>query len=163
VRGAWRQLAVLVATMGLAGLWHGAAWNFVAWGLFHAMLLFAYRRLGLGASWRPSGRLQHAVAWCAMFTATILGWIFFRAPSLGWLARSVGGMGSIVPAEDALIAAAVVAAMVALWSLPLLFIRWLDVIGHTRPLATAALAGAALVVLALFARENPPDFIYFQF
>jgi D-alanyl-lipoteichoic acid acyltransferase DltB (MBOAT superfamily) len=163
VRGPWRELGVLVATMGLAGLWHGAAWNFVAWGLFHAFLLFAYRQLGLGSGWRPSGPLAHAAAWSAMFTFTVIGWILFRAPSLAWLARAIGGMGSITGQPDSQIAAAVIAAMILLWSLPLLFIRWLDGVGRARPLASAALAGAALVLLALFARENPPDFIYFQF
>jgi D-alanyl-lipoteichoic acid acyltransferase DltB (MBOAT superfamily) len=162
VRGGGRELGVLVATMGLAGLWHGAAWNFVAWGLFHAFLLFAYRRLGVGAGWRPSGRLQHAVAWCAMFGFTLIGWILFRAPSLAWLTRVIGEMSWIVR-TDALIAAAVVLATVLVWSLPLLFIRWLDDHARARPLLSAALAGAGLVTLALFGRENAPNFIYFQF
>jgi D-alanyl-lipoteichoic acid acyltransferase DltB (MBOAT superfamily) len=163
VRGVWRELGVLVVTMGLAGLWHGAAWNFVAWGLFHAFLLFAYRRLGLGASWRPAGPLARAAAWSAMFAFTLVGWLVFRAPSLGWLARAVGDMGWVAGRQDALIAAAVIAAMVLLWSLPLLAIRWLDRLSGARPLASATFAGAALVVLVLFAPDSPPDFIYFQF
>jgi D-alanyl-lipoteichoic acid acyltransferase DltB (MBOAT superfamily) len=163
VRGPWRELAVLLATMGLAGLWHGAAWNFVAWGLFHAVLLFAYRRLGLGAGWRPSGPLQHAVAWSAMFTATLIGWLFFRAPSLGWLVRVVGDALAFDGGTDAAIATLTVVALVLVWSLPLLFIRWFDDMGTARPLTSATLAGLGLVMLALFARENAQDFIYFQF
>src|SRR5207247_2879274 len=38
-RGRFITCRNLIATMALAGLWHGAAWNFVCWGLFHGILL----------------------------------------------------------------------------------------------------------------------------
>jgi alginate O-acetyltransferase complex protein AlgI len=45
--GKLRLLLVLLASMGLSGLWHGAAWNFVLWGVFHAVVLFLYHAHGL--------------------------------------------------------------------------------------------------------------------
>ena len=45
-----RVLFNLGATMVLSGLWHGAAWNFVVWGLFHGVLLLAYHQLR-GRGW----------------------------------------------------------------------------------------------------------------
>jgi D-alanyl-lipoteichoic acid acyltransferase DltB (MBOAT superfamily) len=162
VRGAHRELGVLLVTMALAGLWHGAAWNFVAWGVFHAALLFAYRRLGLGADWRPSSRAGRAAAVAAMFSATVGGWILFRAPSLGWLASALGDRRAGWASDDALVTAVVVA-LVALYSLPLMFLRWQQEHGREHPVLQAALAGTAVVALALFARENVRNFIYFQF
>jgi D-alanyl-lipoteichoic acid acyltransferase DltB (MBOAT superfamily) len=162
VRGAHRELGVLLVTMGLAGLWHGAAWNFVAWGIFHALLLFVYRRLGLGAGWKPATRFGHLAAWSAMSTATLFGWLLFRSPSLGWLGRVAADAGTAAGPEGAVVTLAVLA-LVLLYSLPLLFLRWHRDHGARHPWASAALAGAAVVAIALFARETAQDFIYFQF
>ena len=71
----------LYLSMLLAGLWHGAAWNFVLWGAFHATVLAAYRLLP------PLARLEQARSWrsplavLAMFVLTLVGWLIFRAPS----------------------------------------------------------------------------------
>ena len=162
VRGAHRELSVLLLTMGLSGLWHGAAWNFVAWGVFHALLLFAYRKLGFGAGWQPAGPTQRAAAMATMFSATLIGWMFFRAPSLGWLAGALGGLSTGL-AADSLLVAAVVMALITFYSFPLLVMRWLDQRRGAGGLFEAALVGAALVVLAIFAREETKEFIYFQF
>jgi len=45
--GKWRTIANLLVVFLLTGLWHGAAWTFVLWGLFHGMILLA-ERLWLG-------------------------------------------------------------------------------------------------------------------
>jgi hypothetical protein len=65
--------------MLLGGLWHGAAWTFVLWGLFHGLLLAAYRaflrRRLPGGWWRP---LRVVV----MFHLACAGWLLFRAADL---------------------------------------------------------------------------------
>ncbi len=76
--GVSRQVAALVATMALGGLWHGAGLTFVAWGLAH----------GVGQAvqllWRRTGRvLPDGVAWPATFAFVALAWVVFRAPDLG--------------------------------------------------------------------------------
>ena len=79
----------LAATMLLGGLWHGAAWNFVAWGAYHGALLCAHRPLRGRAprflSDRPKGRLGLArrLAGAALFLPfTLLGWVLFFTPDL---------------------------------------------------------------------------------
>ena len=80
-----RTLLNVVIVMGLGGLWHGASWNFAAWGLYHGVLLVLHRlwrrwvvRRGLAgfvdrAALRP--------LWIALtFMLVTLGWIPFRAP-----------------------------------------------------------------------------------
>ncbi|MFP5212842.1 MAG: MBOAT family O-acyltransferase [Acidobacteriota bacterium] len=68
----------LVIVFLLCGLWHGASWNFVAWGAYHGIFL-ALERAGLGqalrSAWRP---VRHIYA----LAAIMVGWVFFRADSL---------------------------------------------------------------------------------
>jgi hypothetical protein len=67
--------------MFLGGLWHGAGFGFVAWGLYHGVLLVAYRVLHIEENIiRFLGRRVGAVvAIVLMFHLVCLGWIFFRA------------------------------------------------------------------------------------
>jgi alginate O-acetyltransferase complex protein AlgI len=68
----------LVTVFFLCGLWHGASWNFVIWGLFHGTFLVV-ERLGLAAAvkrlWLP---LRHAY----LMLVVMIGWVFFRADTL---------------------------------------------------------------------------------
>ncbi|HEX8136049.1 MAG TPA: MBOAT family O-acyltransferase [Pyrinomonadaceae bacterium] len=79
VRGPrWRIYRNLLIVFFLCGLWHGASWSFVVWGLFHGMFL-VFERLGL-AAWlqkRPRA-LRHIYSLLVVMTA----WVFFRADSL---------------------------------------------------------------------------------
>ena len=96
-RGAFRTYVNLALTMLLGGLWHGAAWTFVAWGAYHAFWLMFERALGRRAFYSA------APAWlCAAVTFLIVavGWVFFRARSFGDAAVvfgalfGVGGVGA---------------------------------------------------------------------
>jgi len=68
----------LVTVFFLCGLWHGASWNFVIWGLFHGTFL-VIERLGLAAAvkrlWLP---LRHVY----LMLVVMIGWVFFRAETL---------------------------------------------------------------------------------
>lgn len=68
----------LVTVFFLCGLWHGASWNFVVWGLFHGAFL-VIERLGLARVaqtwWRP---FRHAY----LLLVVMVGWVFFRADTL---------------------------------------------------------------------------------
>jgi alginate O-acetyltransferase complex protein AlgI len=79
--GRVKTLRNLAITMFLGGLWHGAGFGFVVWGLFHGVLLVAYRVLHIEENIiRFLGRRVGAVvAIVLMFHLVCLGWIFFRA------------------------------------------------------------------------------------
>ncbi|MHB0884760.1 MAG: MBOAT family O-acyltransferase [Bacillota bacterium] len=87
-----RQLFNLILAMTLSGVWHGAAWTFAAWGLYHGVLAAVerlYRKhveapvaaTGLGrrvvTSW-----VYRAASVFAWFHLTVVGWVFFRAPTI---------------------------------------------------------------------------------
>jgi alginate O-acetyltransferase complex protein AlgI len=77
-RGAARTYLNLVVVFFLCGLWHGANWAFIFWGLFHGVFL-VIERMGVGKvleeSWRP---IRHGYA----LLVVMVGWVFFKATTL---------------------------------------------------------------------------------
>ncbi|MHB1094105.1 MBOAT family O-acyltransferase [Thiobacillus sp.] len=86
-RGMPRNLANLMVTMLLGGLWHGAAWTFVFWGFLHGgylvlhrLLLDLYSRLGVRAD-SPAARTLSWMGWPLTLALVWIAWVFFRAHS----------------------------------------------------------------------------------
>jgi D-alanyl-lipoteichoic acid acyltransferase DltB (MBOAT superfamily) len=75
-----RRTIALIVTWTVMGLWHGAAWSFVLWGLYHAVLIAAYR---LATAFGAPGRRVAAAGWLLTFPLIMAGWIPFRAASVG--------------------------------------------------------------------------------
>jgi alginate O-acetyltransferase complex protein AlgI len=77
----------LLLTMLLGGLWHGAAWTFVAWGALHGLGLVAHkewiRRTGRTGRTGQTCRTLRILGTAATFYAVCCAWIFFRAQSFG--------------------------------------------------------------------------------
>jgi alginate O-acetyltransferase complex protein AlgI len=74
----------LMITMILGGLWHGAAWTFVAWGAIHGSALTfehmrANRRARLGIELPPDTTWRRVLHRVVTFHIVCLGWVFFRA------------------------------------------------------------------------------------
>jgi len=83
-RGRARAEANALFVFALSGFWHGAAWTFVAWGLYHGGLVALERRA------EPVLR-RLPVAWRALFTfvVVVIGWVPFRAEGLGRATKMV--------------------------------------------------------------------------
>lgn len=80
----FRWLRNIMVTFFITGLWHGAAWNYIIWGLYHGMMLCVYRikenlRAGRKRSRNP---IKKALSIVFFFVLTSLGWILFRSHSL---------------------------------------------------------------------------------
>jgi alginate O-acetyltransferase complex protein AlgI len=83
--GSLRTVRNLLITMLLGGLWHGAGWVFLIWGLYHGLLLAAYRLLGPIFRRMFSFKDSLVGTWIKTFIffhLICLGWLFFRAPTL---------------------------------------------------------------------------------
>jgi alginate O-acetyltransferase complex protein AlgI len=87
-RTALRTTANLFTVFLLCGLWHGASWTFVVWGLLHGAFL-ALERAGLGRRLERAGTL---VARCYTLSVVLIAWVFFRADDLGHAVRYLGAM-----------------------------------------------------------------------
>jgi len=85
----WGYSMAALATMLLAGIWHGAGWNFLLWGGFHGLALIVYR------VWKKAHiKLPNALAWFLTFNFINLTWIIFRANSFKDALKVIQGMFS---------------------------------------------------------------------
>ncbi|WP_027184185.1 MBOAT family O-acyltransferase [Desulfovibrio inopinatus] len=74
----WRVYFNLVTVFFLCGLWHGASWNFIIWGLFHGLFL-VLERTPFG---RMMDRAPSIVGHCYTLLTVMVAWVFFRAETL---------------------------------------------------------------------------------
>ena len=168
----------LVTVFFLCGLWHGASWNFVIWGLFHGTFLVV-ERLGLARAvkrWWPP--IRHAY----LLVVVMIGWVFFRAETLtAALAyvKSLAGLAAAAPTPylatwyltpelSLALAAGCIGSMPVVPALA----RWRDDLGNSRRSGFGwglDFAGTAVLIVLLVASimqvaartYNP--FIYFRF
>jgi alginate O-acetyltransferase complex protein AlgI len=81
--GPWRVARNLVLTMLLGGLWHGANWTFVLWGLLHGVALTAHRFFSSGRTPAAErGPVVKVVAWAATFAFVAFCFTIFRCESI---------------------------------------------------------------------------------
>ncbi len=157
--GLGRQAVNVVGTMLLGGLWHGAAWTFVAWGGLHGLALAA------NGVWDRSGRRLPALAgWALTLLFVVATWVLFRSPDFATAARVLAGMAGAhgighAHVDNAALVAAAILVAVAGPSSQAAALTWL------RPSHWLAVpAGVALVFLLLLVGGRiPNEFIYFQF
>jgi len=165
--GPTRRVAATSGAMLLSGLWHGAGWNYVLWGAYHAVLLLGYRALEPRAPAALKGLPGARIAAVAlMFGFTCLGWLVFRQTRVDSLVHLLAHP-SLGSAEERLVAA-VVTGVAVVAALPLCLAlgleRWvLPRLGpgasRLQPLAWVLL----LVLLFLYASDQSRAFIYFRF
>jgi alginate O-acetyltransferase complex protein AlgI len=150
----------LMLTMVLGGLWHGAAWTFVLWGVFNGLGLVVEHALG--------GRLKTPtwLRWFVTFHLIVLGWVLFRAQQIGIAWSFLSRLGSF--GAPTLWTAPVLLAIAITIGPQLLPERPLDRLQAWLGQLSPALLGAALSVLILFVAATVPSqgvapFIYFRF
>ncbi len=146
-------------TMGLIGLWHGAGWGFLLWGLYHGLLLNAF-------SWarrRKWSVESHAV----LVIAVLIGWALFLSPDLTFAANlfvSMFGLRGLGTIENLL--AAYNPLMLITFTTALLLtifgtVEAVDIPRLNRPVN--ALILGILVVFCLIHLAAATEFIYIQF
>ena len=91
-KGTWKTNRNLMITMALGGLWHGAAWTFVLWGLYQGAVLVIARLIthhgrAMKVHIANSFTWSRVVLGFLMFQVTCYGWLIFRAESFDQLRR----------------------------------------------------------------------------
>ena len=168
-RGRLRTGFNLMLTMLLGGLWHGAAWTFVAWGGLHGLLLVAYR-LWSRSTWHELIAIQDSRLWrwtsrILLFHAVCAGWVLFRASSFA-IAFEVFGRLAVPRA-------------ITLASAPVCIVLFLGLVGQYMPsrwrnafevevgrwpaLARGAALAVVITVIEILGPTGVAPFIYFQF
>jgi D-alanyl-lipoteichoic acid acyltransferase DltB (MBOAT superfamily) len=163
---AWQTRRNLLITMLLGGLWHGAAWTFLLWGLYQAVLLILYRPFESGfARLRGFGR---AASWSVMFHLTCYGWLIFRAPSFGKLREMTRSL--LLDFRPSTADVGEILVPLLLYTAPLLVVHlmeaWADdvLVVPKMPVGLRyTIYVATLYLIVLFGNFGGSDFIYFQF
>jgi D-alanyl-lipoteichoic acid acyltransferase DltB (MBOAT superfamily) len=85
----WKIIRNVYIVWGISGLWHGANWTFVCWGLFHATLLAIYNILGINTKYKQVvaygkylPNIKETLQIALTFFLAVIGWIIFRAESM---------------------------------------------------------------------------------
>ena len=174
-----RTVANVFVVFLVSGLWHGANWTFLAWGLLHAAYFVPL--LLLGRNRRHTGEIVDAGRWLprartlaqivGTFTLVTVAWVVFRAESVGaaaeYLTCALTGHGGVLgpvarPMSTGLaLAAAAVLIGVEWWGRDSRYGFGAIVTAVPRPVRYAAYYGLAGAIAFLGQREQA--FIYFQF
>lgn len=169
-------LGVVALTMGISGLWHGANWTFVVWGLYHGALLILERVSPVNPFEALPKVLASAAQRAAMLGAVALGWLVFRAPDLRTAAvffkgliRGAGASPGHTINVVAAVAGAAVLQIVLYPDLPSGRQPVLDALRRFVPerepaYLLAGFAAGLLLIASIVARPlSSRAFIYFQF
>ena len=95
--GVWRMMVALLVSMTLCGIWHGAAVNFLFWGLLHGLFLCFEKLTGLDG--HPQKRWVHVLKTIVYFHLICLSWVIFRTESLEAAADWYLGLCQTTPVE----------------------------------------------------------------
>jgi len=164
-----RTATNLMLTMFLGGLWHGANWTFIWWGIYHGCYLSVYHLLRD----RLSRLSSHAwIGWMGIlvnFHLFLVSWILFRADSLSianqMLLNIAGlGHGNVILFEPRIIQLLLLVGVCHFlgmrYGCETLWKKWFEAVPS--PVAGVAYAVAIVVILVL-APDTTDPFIYFQF
>jgi alginate O-acetyltransferase complex protein AlgI len=171
-KGGRRTYVNLLITMTLGGLWHGAAWNFVVWGVLHGVFLAV-------GQWKRGRREAGVLAeppdtattvWLqrlATFHLVCLGWVFFRADSIGTafdlLGRLVTGWSTPTELVSPLVLLAIVIGIGAQYVPHVPAEALKDLAARVRPVPLGIGIAFTLFVITTLGPQGVAPFIYFQF
>ena len=176
----WKTIRNVFIVWGVSGLWHGANWTFVCWGLYHALILNIYNILGIKTKRNDEPKIirwgghfwfnyKDFVRILLTFVFAVFGWIIFRAESMS---QAVDYF-TIMFSGGFLAGTKIVATQELLLCLILIIIEWMqrdkqhafqfgDCKLFNYRIVRWGVYYATLLAIAYFAGESQ-TFIYFQF
>ena len=164
-----RQILNMLTVWLLTGLWHGASWNFVLWGLYYGVLLILEKH----ALRQVLPRVPKTVRRIVTFLLALIGWVIFRVDDMSVLGRFLSGLFAFDFAGTGAYFTANADALSPLILLPaaiLCCLPWRNRIGKRfadsgtfRALRLACALAVWLLSVAMLLGESYNPFIYFRF
>ncbi len=155
----------LMITMLLGGLWHGAAWTFVAWGFIHASLLIGEHTLS--ASRFNTQRIPRIIKIVFLFHLVCITWVFFRAQSIDGAFHIIQSMLFRFQPSSSLWTAVI---DLVRFAGPLVLLQYLeyrrknpDWLSRMHWIPQGLIYAAMVVLMLVFGVTDGNEFIYFQF
>jgi alginate O-acetyltransferase complex protein AlgI len=157
--GLMRTCINLLIVMALGGMWHGAAWTFLIWGLIHGSGLLFER---LSGAYRARG-WQIPIWWILSQAIILIAWVFFRSPSLAFAGEFVHEMFHWV--SFSVIDTKLVWLMV--YALPIIFHHFspllMRLVGPSRLMPVLGGLTGIMLITTIIIQSPPTVFIYFAF
>lgn len=159
----------LVIVWMLTGLWHGASWNFIIWGIYFGILI-AVERLGFG---KILEKLPSAISTAYTFIMVLFGWVLFETPTLSdfgkYFSAMFGGTGVFIDSTAKYVFASnIIIFVVCIFASTELFKKFVEklknkytkIIAYSQPVIELGLMVISTAFL-VDATYNP--FLYFRF
>jgi D-alanyl-lipoteichoic acid acyltransferase DltB (MBOAT superfamily) len=171
--GEGRRNLNLMLTMALGGLWHGAGWPFLIWGVYHGSLLILHKRwraLTPGLDAARKSTIWHITSVLFTFLLVALGWVVFRAPTLDTALTVYGNLLPGAPNSVPVAGLGWIWAMLTVLLISHLLARWADgrwlwgwLSAHPGRAWLRGLAWALAIIACYLFAGRPAEFIYFAF
>ena len=164
-RGKLRTNVNLLIVMIIAGLWHGAAFGFIVWGLLHGIFLILDKYLARNQlKYEKLTLILLPLSWILTQSAVFFAWIFFRNPdlsdALSILSSILNRATGTFEISDALL---VLSALIASFSLDLSEKFLAPMYQKRSQVAKGMLIGSLLIVSLVLKSSTVVPFIYFRF
>lgn len=173
-KGTLRTYVNLMIVFLASGLWHGAGWLFLLWGLMHGAASVLYRIFK-----KPYDRMPRCIQWAVTFLFVVVAWVFFRATSMADATGLLSSMFSMNfgPVRDGIVSAfelpggilsrfnlIIMAAWYALSLFSCVFLRnTYEKTMDFKPTLLNAFLTVALILYVTLSLSNVSVFLYFNF
>ena len=165
----WKIIRNLLIVWLCTGIWHGANWTFIVWGLYHGLLQLIEKFVLK----KVLDKTPKAVTIPLTFLAVLIGWVFFFAPNLSyaftWLGRMFGAGGTLIDATAKYYLAGswpvLLIAMIGAYPLPARLGGSLYRQRRAWPMVVGVAWFALLLILCIAGMTSSTysSFLYFQF
>jgi len=160
----------LMIVMFIGGLWHGASWTFVVWGLLHGLYL-VFERVLTAVTKEPHwarGFLGRLFVVLGTYAAVCFAWVFFRATTFTTAAHLIGAMAGVAPKGDAILSTREIL-QVGLVTAGLMIAHWnlrdtsIEAVVAKMPRGLIIALWTLMLSAIILTQGNGNAFIYFQF
>ena len=179
-KGQRRLYIALMTTMALGGLWHGASWNFVLWGVVHGLILIGHRLLVARpivqeAFERKRLRVPLVITgWFITQVLVFLTWLIFRVEDTKMLMEAIAGFlflhgeFDVAAAREVLpevqhLTTALVVVFILMHGISGRLGRLRDRLSEGSPILWGVFAGIGIVAMLYLRPSESSEFIYFRF
>ncbi|MEG3601862.1 MAG: MBOAT family O-acyltransferase, partial [Candidatus Thermoplasmatota archaeon] len=179
-KGQRRLYIALMTTMALGGLWHGASWNFVLWGVVHGLILIGHRLLVAQPFVQEAFERKRLRAplvitgWFITQVLVFLTWLIFRVEDTKMLIEAISGFlflhgeFDVAAAREVLpevqhLTTALVVVFIVMHGISGRLGRLRDRLSEGSPVLWGVFAGISIVAMLYLRPSESSEFIYFRF